>query len=169
VTDTTERRGRAARAALALLPAALLATCAGLRSTPETRYRGMVLNARNLGEAQLRTEMARDERIRRHVETEGWPDYIYVAGPDDVELIHYRKSRLAHFRRDPRSGQTTVTELAPLPTPLVNLLEIDLRAGTPGPVSPETPATNCWTVRLPGASCRTCCRGPLRCSTDCKR
>jgi hypothetical protein len=112
--------------------------------------------------------MERDERVRAYVEREGWPDYVYVAGTDDLQLIYYPASRLAHFHRDRVTGQTTVTELAPLPTPLVNLLDVDLRPGTPGPISPEGPATNCWTVPVAQGACRTCCRGSLSCSTDCK-
>jgi hypothetical protein len=139
-----------------------------MRSSPATRYQGMVLNARTLGAEQLRAEMARDARLRAWVEREGEPDYLYVAGPDDVELIYYRASRLAHFRRDRVAGHTTVTELAPLPTPLVNVLDVDLRAGTPGPISPEAPATSCWTVRVVDGRCRTCCRGRFSCSTDCR-
>jgi hypothetical protein len=112
--------------------------------------------------------MARDARVRAWVEREGWPDYVYVAGPDDLELVYYPASRLVHFHRDPATGQTTVGELSPLPTPLVNVLDVDLRPGTPGPMSPEGPGTNCWTVAVGAGSCRTCCRGSFRCSTDCK-
>lgn len=153
---------------LGVLFATLVAACAGLRSTPETRYQAMVLNARALGEGEVRAAMARDERIRAWVERDGWPDYVYVASPDEVELIYYRASRLAHFHRDPVAGRTTVTELAPLPTPLVDLLEVDLRAGTPGPFAPERPTTRCWTVRRVAGSCRTCCRGARSCSTTCR-
>lgn len=129
----------------------------------------MVLNARKLGAEPLRKEMARDEVLRRYVERHGQPDYVHVAGREHVELIYYRASRLAHFRRDPESGRTTVAELDPLPTSLVDVLDVDLRAGTPGPISPESPATSCWTVRMDDGRCRTCCRGPFRCWTDCGR
>lgn len=151
-----------------LLGAVVVAACAGLRSTPETRYQGIVLDARDLGVEELRAEMARDERVRGYVEQHGWPDYLYVASPTDTELIYYPASRLVHFHRDPAANQTSESELTPLPTEVVNVLDVDLRAGTPGPISPEGPTTNCWTVRLTNGSCRTCCRGSLRCSTSCR-
>jgi hypothetical protein len=134
----------------------------------ETRYQGMVLNARTLGAVELARAVERDTRARAYVDREGAPDFIHVVGPSDVQLIYYRASRLAHFHRDPTTGETTVTELVPLPTPLVNVLELDLRAGTPAPLDEEGPVTSCWTVPVADGRCRTCCVGPRRCPTSCR-
>jgi len=156
-----------ARAALAVA----LAGCAGLRSTPATRYQGIVLNARNLGAGRVDDAMARDPVVRTYVERNGRPDYVYEAGPDDLELVWYEASRVAHFRRDPASGRTLIGERSPLPTPLVNVLAPDLRAGTPAPLGvedPEPPPVQCWTVPVAGVECRTCCKTSAACSTGCR-
>lgn len=147
----------------------LLAACgAGLRATRATRYQGIMLNARTLGAEQLRDETSRDETVREYVDRHGPPDYVYVASPDELEIVYYGESRLVHFHRDPAAGQTAVTEREPLPTPLVNVLEPDLRAGTPGPIAPEeTPPTNCWRIDAGEGTCRTCCLTSFRCSTTC--
>jgi hypothetical protein len=151
---------------LSTVLALLVAGCAaGLRATPETRYQGMVLNARTLGAEQLRMEMARDPEVRAYVERAGPPDHLYVAGPDDLELVYYGESLLVHFHRDAETGETTVTRLSPLPTELVNVLGVDLRAGTPGPISR---GTSCWRIPAGSGTCRTCCRGPQRCATSCR-
>jgi hypothetical protein len=160
---------RSARGLALLACAALVGCAAGLRSTPGTRYQGMMLNARAFGAEQLDTEMKRDPKLREYVQREGQPDYIYFANPNHVELVYYRASKLVHFRRDPAGGETTVTDVTPLPTPLVNVLEVDLRAGTPGPFDPEAPLTNCWSVDTADGRCRTCCVGPVRCSMSCDK
>jgi hypothetical protein len=140
---------------------------AALRSTPATRYQGIMLNARNLGADELDAIMARDPEVRAYVQRTGRPDFLLVTDPNDVQLVYYGDSRLAYFRRDPTTGGTTVKEVVPLPTPLVNVLEIDPRAGTPGPFDPLGPLTNCWSVDLDEGRCRTCCVGSLNCSTTC--
>jgi hypothetical protein len=156
------------RPVLALfLYCALAAACVGVRSTPETRYQGIMLNARTLGADELRAVMERAPEMRAYIERNGPPDYLLVAGPNDVELVYYRDSRLVHFHRDPDDGQTTWKAVSPLPTPLVNVLEVDLRAGTPGPFDPNAPMTNCWSVELAEGRCRTCCLGSLSCSISC--
>jgi hypothetical protein len=151
-----------------LLP---LAACAGLRSTPETRYQGIVLNARTLGASRVDDAVRKDPVVRAWVERNGPPDYIYEAGPGDLELVYYEASRVAHFHRDPATGATQVGELSPLPTPLVNVLPVDLRAGTPAPLGvddPEPLPVQCWTVPVAEVACRTCCRTGAACSTECR-
>jgi hypothetical protein len=150
----------------------LAAACApGLRATPETRYQGWMLNARTLGAEELRGEMARDETVRRFVERYGQPDFVYVGGPTDVELVYvHPDSRLVHFHRAEAGGPSTVSELSPLPLEVTNVLEIDLRAGTPGDIMEKgPPKTNCWTVDVQGGRCRTCCLTVEACATDCSR
>jgi hypothetical protein len=156
------------RSAWLAFPVAL-AACAGLRHSPATRYDGIVLDARNLGASRVDAAIARDPAVAAWVRSHGRPDYVYESGRD-LELIYYEASRLAHFHRDPETGRTVVGELSPLPTPLVNVLPLDIRAGTPGPIDadePGPPLAQCWTVPVGNAMCRTCCRTSDACSTQC--
>jgi hypothetical protein len=149
----------------------VLAACAGLRSTPETRYEGIMLNARTLGAARVDAAIREDAAVRAYVERYGRPDYILESGPNDLELIHYEASRVAYFRRDPATGETRVGELTPLPTSLVNVLPPDVRAGTPAPLGIEDPEplpVQCWTVPVADVECRTCCKTGAACGTDCR-
>jgi len=154
------------RRQLALAACAVLFACGGLRATPATRYQGIVLDARNLGAEELRAQSDRDPVVRDYVRRHGAPDFVLVASRMDLELVYYRDSRLVHFHRD-AAGTTAVKEVVPLPTPLVNVLPVDIRAGTPGPLGVDAPLTNCWTVDLAPGHCRTCCVGPLSCATSC--
>jgi len=149
--------------ALALL---VLSACLGARATRSTRYQGIILNARNLGAGELRREAADDPTLRDYVARAGQPDYIYVAGPTDVELVYARESRLVHFHRDRPHGPSRVGELTPLPEQVTTVLPLDIRAGTPGPLT-EFRVVNCWRVSTAEESCRTCCRSSEACSTDC--
>jgi hypothetical protein len=159
--------GRVTMRLLALASCALALGCSGLRSTPATRYTGIVLNVRTLGAEQLRAETEDDPAVREYVARAGAPDYLLVASPTDLELVYYRDSRLVYFRRDPATGTTTVKEVTPLPMEVLNVLPLDLRAGTPGPGAAGGPLTNCWSVDLADGRCRTCCVGPVDCSTSC--
>ena len=150
-----------------LVSCLFLVGCTGLRSTPATRYTGIVLNARTIGAAQLRAETDRDPAVREYVARAGEPDYLLVASPSDLELVYYRDSRLVYFRRDPATGTTSVKELSPLPMEVQNVLPRDLRAGTPGPGAAGGPLTNCWSVDFADGRCRTCCVGSVNCSTSC--
>jgi len=152
---------------LALASCVLVVGCSGLRSTPATRYEGIMLNARTLGAEQLRAETDRDPVVRDYVGRAGAPDYVLVARPGDLELVYYRESKLVYFHRDPATGTTTWNEVVPLPTPILNVLPLDLRAGTPGPQAAGGPLTNCWSVDLADGRCRTCCVSSVNCSTSC--
>lgn len=150
----------------------ILATgCAGLRATPETRYQGRVLDARELGAEELRREMDRDPTLRAYVAARGQPDYFYLAQPTDVELIYlHPDSRLVHFHRPAPDAPSTVSELSPLPLEVTNVLPVDIRAGAPGDIRelPGRPLASCWTVGIRDGSCRTCCKTAETCSTDCR-
>jgi len=159
--------GTSVRSHLTLVSCALLFACSGLRATPATRYQGIVLDARNLGAEELRAQSDRDPVVRDYVGRHGAPDFVLVASRTDLELVYYRDSRLVHFHRGVTAATTTVKEVVPLPTPLVNVLPVDPRAGTPGPLDVNAPMTNCWTVDLAEGHCRTCCVGSLSCSTSC--
>ncbi len=146
----------------------LLAACTPLRRDVETRYQGMVLNARNLGARELDRLTAADPTLGAYVAREGQPDFLYVGGPRDVELIYRAASVVAHFRRPEPGAPSVVTETSPLPSAVWNVLEPDVRAGTPAPLpEEERAAVACWTVPVGGGECRTCCRTPLGCSTRC--
>jgi hypothetical protein len=155
------RDARGATLALAMT----LAACAPLRSTPETRYRGMLLNARDLGADALRIEMRRDASLWEYVTQVGEPDFVVIGSASDVELVYVPPSRLAHFHRDGPDAPSTVQEVSPIPTGLLQILPRDLRAGTP---SPFNKGKACWTVELPARSCRTCCATRTSCVTDCR-
>src|SRR5436309_927944 len=102
------------------------------------QYQNIVLNARELGAKQLEIEMQRDPAIRDYVARNGNPDFIYVPSATVVELIYYQSSKLILFYRD-RSGADSVTgELSPLPLEVTNVLPVDIRAGTPGPIARDT-------------------------------
>jgi hypothetical protein len=149
----------------------VVAACTGLRSTPATRYEGIVLNARTLGAERVDDAIRANAAVREYVERNGRPDYIYEGGPGDLEIVYYETSRVAHFHTDPATGATQVGELTPLPTSLVNVLPSDIRAGTPAPLGVEDPEplpVQCWTVPVAAVECRTCCKTGTACSTACR-
>jgi hypothetical protein len=147
--------------------AVAVAACSPLRSTPATRYQGMLLNARDLGADALRLEMERDPTVRQYVAGAGRPDFIVIGGLYDVELVYVPPSRLVHFHRAPDAA-TTVHEVTPIPTGLLQILPRDLRAGTPWPLNPGQ-YTTCWTVDVRAGSCRTCCATLTSCVTECRQ
>ena len=149
------------RHAAALL--ALLAACASLRHSAATRYQSIVLDVRGLGAETLRTLTERDPSIRAYVAQWGPPDFLYVANPDDVEFIYTQLSRLVHFHRTDEG--TSAGELSPLPAALLNVLPIDIRAGTAGQLT-EFPVVNCWRVNVAERTYRTCCRTRQSCWTS---
>jgi hypothetical protein len=156
---------RSLGAVLALL---LVAGCAGSRHTPDTRYLGILLNARKLGAGEVQRIAADDPAVVAAVAQRGQPDFVLQTAPDDVQLIWYMPSVLDYFRRVPEDDTTITGELTPLPRSLLNILPTDLRAGTP-PRSPDDPAVNCWTVVVGDEQCRTCCGGTLACTSTCTR
>ncbi len=110
--------------------------------------------------------MQQDRAIRDYVARNGNPDFIYVPTATVVELVYVGSSRLILFYRD-RPGTDSMTgELSPLPLEVANVLPVDIRAGTSGPIGGSTPAS-CWTVSVAAHRCHTCCKGPLFCSTGC--
>ena len=150
-----------------LLLLAALAACAPPYRPRVAQYQNIVLDARELGAKQLDIEMQRDRAIRDYVARNGNPDFIYVPTATVVELVYVGPSKLILFYRD-RLGTDSVTgELSPLPLEVANVLPVDIRAGTSGPIGENTPAS-CWTVSAATHRCHTCCKGPLFCSTRCK-
>jgi len=131
------------------------------------QYQNMVLDVRDLGAEQLDLEVQRDRTIRDYVAQSGRPDFIYVAGATVVELIYTPSSKLVLFYRDGSGTDSVTGELSPLPLEVMNVLPVDIRAGTPGPVGGDPP-TSCWSVAAEIHRCHTCCRGPVFCSTSCK-
>ena len=151
-----------ARGAILAL-ALVLAACSPMRSTPDTRYMGMLLNARDLGAEALQIEMQKDPTIRDYVARAGQPDFVVMGSWADVELVYVGPSRLAHFHRDTPDAPSTVQEMTPIPTGLLQMLPYDMRANTPHPIA----VRGCWTVPSPAWSCRTCCAGLISCETEC--
>lgn len=155
------RDARGATLALAMT----LAACSPLRSTPATRYQGMLLNARGQGAEALRIEMQRDPSLREYVAQAGEPDFIVIGSWADVELVYVPASRLAHFHREAPDAPSGVEEVTPIPTGLLQILPQDLRAGTPRPIKVRA----CWTVAKPVWACRTCCATRTSCVTECSQ
>jgi hypothetical protein len=129
-----------------------------------------MLNARKHGAEVIGRATASDPTLRAYLAKQGQPDFVYVASPTDLELVYQSDSRLAHFHRETPDAPSTVSEVTPLPSPLLNVLPRDLRAGTPG-AGVETGhvgQTSCWEAPAGGGICRTCCKTPRACSTDCR-
>jgi len=141
------------------------ASCVGTRSTPSTRYLGILLNARDLGAGEVMRQAAADPTIKAYVAQHGNPDFVLQASRLDTQLIYVRRSVLAYFRREKPDAPSAVTEVTPLPSGLFLMLPSDLRAGTSAPLNPVGP--NCWTVATATASCRTCCMSRIACTVSC--
>jgi hypothetical protein len=162
------RRGRGAVTrwwALGLAWSACLVACAGMRSTPASRYEGILLNARELGAAQIAREAASDPTVKAYVAQHPHPDFVLVASPTDFELVYVQRSVLAYFHRPAADAPSVVREVTPLPSGLFQMLPPDLRAGTALPMNAG--GLNCWTVAVADQRCRTCCLGPGACSVQC--
>jgi hypothetical protein len=136
----------------------VLVACGGVRHDTLSRYQGMILATRALGAERLRQEVIRNPAVLAWVAREGDPDFVYVAGPDELQLVYVQASRLAHFQGD--GAEPTV--LSPLPSGLLALLPADVGAGTPRAVG----GTSCWTVSPPTGARRTCCRTARACTTE---
>ena len=155
---------------LALL-VALLVGCAtardtGLRSTPQSRYQGMVLDVRDLGAGQLAAVQKDDPAIAAYVAKNGAPDFLLMPTPNDVELIYYLRSVVVQFHRPSPGAPSVAGQLTPLPDAILAILPADIQAGTP-PRPPESGA-DCWTVSVGAQLCKTCCAGPMACVGSCK-
>jgi hypothetical protein len=139
--------------------------CAGARSTPGTRYLGILLNARDLGAGEVMREAAHDPTIKTYVAQHGNPDFVLQASRLDTQLVYVRRSVLAYFHRAAPGAPSAVTEVTPLPSGLFQMLPSDPRAGTGTPLNPVGP--NCWTVAIATGSCRTCCASRVACTVTC--
>jgi hypothetical protein len=143
------------------------AACTGARSTPASRYQGILLNARDLGAGEVTREAGNDPTIKAYVAQHGSPDFVLVGGPRDVELVYAQRAVLAYFHRGDPGAPSTVSEVTPLPSALLQMLPQDLRAGTGEPLTRAGPS--CWTAPVAGGSCRTCCLTTAACTVDCTR
>ena len=141
------------------------AGCAGARSTPGTRYLGILLNARDLGAGEVMRQAAHDPTINAYVAQHGNPDFVLQASLLDTQLIYVWRSVLAYFHRDKPGAPSAVSEVTPLPSGLFQMLPSDIRAGTGAPLNPAGP--NCWTVPIATGSCRTCCASRVACTVSC--
>ena len=135
--------------------ALLLSGCTALRTNTATRYLGLLLNARDLGAAELDRLAADDPAIRDCLARSGPPDFLLEVTVTDVEFVYYGPSRLVYFHRSVPESPSFVGELSPLPNAVLNILPSDIRAGTPS--NADAPQPNCWDVQISHWSCRTCC------------
>jgi hypothetical protein len=152
---------------LAALVALVGCAGTGLRTTRETRYLGVFLDARKLGASELERAAEDDPAVRAYLEANGDPDFILIPRPPDVELIYYLRSVLVQFHRASPDAASVMGTLTPLPNGVLNMLPSDLRAGTPGPTLEVGTGVNCWNVTVGTAACRTCCAGPTACVVHC--
>src|SRR5262249_62096278 len=118
------------------------AGCAGARSTPGTRYLGILLNARDLGAGEVMRVATHDPTIKAYVAQHGNPDFVLQASLLDTQLVYVRRSVLAYFHRDKPGAPSAVSEVTPLPTGVFQMLPSDIRAGSGVPLNPVGP--NCW-------------------------
>jgi hypothetical protein len=79
-----------------LVLVACLAACSGMRSTPGTRYEGILLNGRNLGVGEVAREVAHDPTIKAYVAAHPTPDFVLVASTRDAELVYTGRAVLAY-------------------------------------------------------------------------
>jgi hypothetical protein len=154
------------RRQLRLIVLAGVAACSGMRSTPGTRYEGILLNGRELGAGEVAREAAHDPTIKAYVAQHPTPDFVLVASKRDVQLVYNSRAVLAYFHRPEPGAPSVVSEVTPIPSGLYLMLPSDVRAGTASPIQPVGP--NCWTVPVAGLSCRTCCLSTQACTVDCK-
>jgi hypothetical protein len=153
-------------ARLALVVVALVAaSCVGVRATPETRWQGVLLDARKQGTQVLRDAAARDPTLSDYLARAGEPDFVLVASPTDLEIVYAWASRLVHFHQPEPDAPSVVGELSPLPSGLLAILPQDIRAGTPSPIGGGT--TQCWHTTVGTDVCRTCCKTSAACVIAC--
>ncbi len=145
-----------------------LAACSnsGAIKSPDTRYYGMLLNARELGAAVVQRLVASDPTIRGFVARAGDPDFVLLANQHDVEFIYVQQSQLIHFHRDQPNSPSVAGFVSPLPSGVNNILPADMRAGTGEPL--QLGGASCWTLMVGPDACRTCCRGPQACVSECR-
>jgi hypothetical protein len=151
---------------LRLIVLAGVAACSGLRSTPGTRYLGILLNGRELGAGEVAREAAQDPTIKAYVAQHPTPDFVLVTSKRDVQLVYNSRAVLAYFHRPEPGAPSVLSEVTPIPSGLYLMLPSDVRAGTAPPIAPVGP--NCWTVLVAGLSCRTCCLSIQACTVDCR-
>jgi len=157
-----------------LLVLALIGGCAtvrstGVRNTRQSRYLGLILNARDLGAEELDYVQRTDPAIAAYVARNGAPDFIVMPTLNDVELIYYIRSVLAQFHSPSPDSPSIMGELTPLPGPVLDKLPQDIRAGTPARDPKLARQTGCWTVPIDDLVCRTCCSGvPSNCVSSCQ-
>ncbi len=157
------------RAALIVVLVAAVTACAPMRRDTASRYQGIMLNGRDLGAGEIDRLGASDPTLASYVASHSQPDFVYVATPTDVELVYRARSTLAHFHRPAPDAPSVVTEVTPLPNGVLNVLPADPRAGTPaqGAETDQPLLASCWRTPAGGGECRTCCKGPIACSTSC--
>jgi hypothetical protein len=148
---------------------ALLTGCAGMRTSPATRYLGIILDARDLGADVLEDAMDDDATLRSYVARNGRPDWVLKATLLDCEVFYTAAAtRVAYFHRTDEDEPGTMGEVSPMPGQILDILPADIRAGTPGPPVGEPVDTTCWRVPVGDDSCRTCCLSAGACIAECK-
>lgn len=155
---------------LVVLAVVLAAGCAatGARTTPQTRYEGMVLDTRKLGAEPLANAEKADPAVAAYVAKNGKPDFLILQPPKDVQLIYYTRSVAVQFHRPSPGAPSVVGQLTPLPNAVLANMPPDIRAGTPGFEADQYGGADCWTVPVGTDACKTCCAGPENCVGTCR-
>ena len=92
-------------------------------------YQGAILDFDGPGRDRLAIEAKIDSTVRDYLARNGNPDFVYVAGLRDIEVIYVGRDTLVHFHRSIARGfspdfdwHSTATEVHPLPEAFLNLL-----------------------------------------------
>jgi len=149
----------------ALTVLALLVACGPpLRDSALTRYQGMLLQGIGLGAEAVESWGQGDPTLAAYLKSAGPPDFVYVGGPDTLQLIYAKGSRVVLFHRTAPGTPSVTGEQTPLPATLAALLPSNLVAQTPAAMTGL--GVYCWRVPLGEREYRTCCKTRQACSAE---
>jgi len=149
---------------LSLLAVLIVACGPPLRDSSLTRFQGMLLQGIGLGARAVESWGEGDPTLAAYLKNAGPPDFVYVGGPDTLQLIYAKGSRVVLFHRTAPGTPSVTAETTPLPATLAALLPSNLVAQTPAAMPGL--GINCWHVPLGERQFRTCCKTRQACSSE---
>jgi len=153
------------RGAVVVGLACLALACGGaMRDSSLTRYQGMLLEGIGLGADAVEGWQQGDPTLANYLKTAGPPDFVYVGGPDTIELVYVKAAKVVLFHRTAPGAPSVTGEKSPLPETLTALLPSNLVAQTPAAMPGL--GVYCWRVPLDDRDYRTCCRTRQACSAE---
>jgi hypothetical protein len=135
-----------------------------MRDSSLTRYQGMLLQGIGLGADAVESWQQGDPTLGSFLETAGPPDFVYVGGPDTIQLVYVRAAKVVLFHRTAPGTPSVMGERSPIPETLNALLPSNLVAQTPAAMPGL--GVYCWRVPLETREYRTCCRTRQACSGE---